>query len=103
MDDICGEWVKCMGVASGCGEQEAGVASGSGWNLWVCTGVAVQKRLARRIRGCEAAESPREALEKFFPLFFLTAESAVAFVQSCITINSSPAALRVLWRFVGST
>ena len=24
-----------MGVASGCGEQEAGVASGSGWKLWV--------------------------------------------------------------------
>ena len=24
-----------MGVASGCGKQEAGVASGSGWNLWV--------------------------------------------------------------------
>ena len=24
-----------MGVACGCGEQEAGVASGSGWNLWV--------------------------------------------------------------------
>ena len=24
-----------MGVASGCGEQEAGVASGSWWNLWV--------------------------------------------------------------------
>ena len=24
-----------MGVASGCGEQEAGVASGSGWNLCV--------------------------------------------------------------------
>ena len=24
MDDNCGEWVKCMGVASG-----------SGWNLWV--------------------------------------------------------------------
>ena len=24
-----------MGVARGCGEQEAGVASGSGWNLWV--------------------------------------------------------------------
>ena len=23
-----------MGVASGCGEQEVGVASGSGWNLW---------------------------------------------------------------------
>ena len=27
-----------MGVASGCGEQEAGVASGSGWNLCVATG-----------------------------------------------------------------
>ena len=26
-----------MGVASGCGEQEVGVASGSGWNL-VATG-----------------------------------------------------------------
>ena len=24
-----------MGVTSECGEQEAGVASGSGWNLWV--------------------------------------------------------------------
>ena len=24
-----------MSVASACGEQEAGVASGSGWNLWV--------------------------------------------------------------------
>ena len=24
-----------MGVASGCGEQEPGVSSGSGWNLWV--------------------------------------------------------------------
>ena len=35
MDDNCGEWVECMGVASGCGEQEVGVASGNGWNLWV--------------------------------------------------------------------
>ena len=35
MDDNCGEWVECMGVAGGCGEQEMGVASGSGWNLWV--------------------------------------------------------------------
>ena len=24
-----------MGVASRCGEQEVGVASGSGWNIWV--------------------------------------------------------------------
>ena len=35
MDDNCGESVECMGVARGCGEQEVGVASGSGWNLWV--------------------------------------------------------------------
>ena len=33
-----------MGVASGCGEQEAGVASGSGWNLWVwLRGVVVRR------------------------------------------------------------
>ena len=44
MDDNCGDWVECMGVASGCGEQEAGVASGSGWNLWVwLLGVVVRR------------------------------------------------------------
>ena len=33
-----------MGVASGCGEQEAGVASESGWNLWVwLLGVVVRR------------------------------------------------------------
>ena len=33
-----------MGVASGCGEQEAGVASGNGWNLWVwLLGVVVRR------------------------------------------------------------
>ena len=33
-----------MGVASGCGEQEASVASGSGWNLWVwLLGVVVRR------------------------------------------------------------
>ena len=33
-----------MGVASGCGEQEVGVASGSGWNLWVWpVGVVVRR------------------------------------------------------------
>ena len=35
MDDNCGESVECMGVTCGCGEQEAGVVSGSGWNLCV--------------------------------------------------------------------
>ena len=44
MDDNCGEWLECMGVASGCGEQEVGVASGSGWNLWVwLLGVVVRR------------------------------------------------------------
>ena len=33
-----------MSVASGCGEQEVGVASGSGWNLWVwLLGVVVRR------------------------------------------------------------
>ena len=33
-----------MGVASGCGEQEVGVASGGGWNLWVwLLGVVVRR------------------------------------------------------------
>ena len=33
-----------MGVASGCGEQEVGVASGSGCNLWVwIVGVVVRR------------------------------------------------------------
>ena len=44
MDDNCGEWVECMCAASGCGEQEAGVASGSEWNLWVwLLGVVVRR------------------------------------------------------------
>ena len=44
MDDNCGEWVECMGVASGCGEQGVGVVSGSGWNLWVwLLGVVVKR------------------------------------------------------------
>ena len=33
-----------MGVASGCGEQEVVVASGSGWNLWLwLLGVVVRR------------------------------------------------------------
>ena len=33
-----------MGVASGCGEQEVGVASGIGWNIWVwLLGVVVRR------------------------------------------------------------
>ena len=36
--------MECMGVASGCGEQEAGVPSGSGWNLWVWLLAVVVRR-----------------------------------------------------------
>ena len=44
MDDNCGEWVEFMGVASRCGEQEVGVASESGWNLWVwLLGVVIRR------------------------------------------------------------
>ena len=28
-------WLVGVGGICGCGEQEAGMASGSGWNLWV--------------------------------------------------------------------
>ena len=39
MDDNCG-----VGGMYGCGEQEVGVASGSGWNLWVwLLGVVVRR------------------------------------------------------------
>ena len=44
MDDNCGELVECMGVASGCDEQESDVASGNGWNLWVWLLGAVVRR-----------------------------------------------------------
>ena len=33
MDDNCGKWVESMGVASGSGQQEAGVASVR--DIWV--------------------------------------------------------------------
>ena len=39
MDDNCGEWVNCMGGASGFGEQEVGVAIGGiygcGYRVWL--------------------------------------------------------------------
>ena len=53
-----------MGVASGCGEQEAGVASGSGWNLWVwLLGVVVRRYIDLLILLIPT------------PLFFFTAAS----------------------------
>ena len=37
MDDNCGEWVECMGVASGCGEQKVGIM-GVGGTMGVASG-----------------------------------------------------------------
>ena len=37
-----------MGVASRCGEQKVGVASESGWNLWVWLPGVVIRRYIRR-------------------------------------------------------
>ena len=37
-----------MDVASGCGEQEVGEASGSGWNLWLwLVGVVLRRYIYR--------------------------------------------------------
>ena len=64
--------MECMGVASGCGEQEVGVASASGWNLWVwLLGVVVMRY--RRIgfnsetliiANCEIISSSQELKRK---------------------------------------
>ena len=57
-----------MCVASGCGEQEAGVASGSGWNLWVwLEGVVV-----RRYIDCPILLIPTPLVSVFFVHFFIS-------------------------------
>ena len=43
-----------MGVASGCGEQEAAVASGSGWNVWVWLLGVVVRSIDILIHACTA-------------------------------------------------
>ena len=53
-----------MGVASECGEQEVGVASGSGWNLWVCMAT-----------GCGCKEVYTTFCLILTPLFFFAAAS----------------------------
>ena len=56
-----------MWVVSGCGEQEVGVASGSGWNLWVwLVGVVVRRYIDFRIL---LIPTPLVSLHPFF--FFL--------------------------------
>ena len=69
-----------MGVASGCGEQEVGVASGSGWNLWVwLLGVVVRRYidfLILLIRSyssciCSFFYSSIPTFCSFFKMFFI--------------------------------
>ena len=69
-----------MDVASGCGEQEAGVASGSGWNLWVwLLGVVVRRYIDFLI-----LLIPTPLLSVLFYLFFFTAASLLFVVfRSC--------------------
>ena len=45
-----------MGVASECGEQEVGVASGSGWNLWVWLYSKVEKVFLRKTASLPALQ-----------------------------------------------
>ena len=60
-----------MGVASGCGEQEVGVASGSGWNLWVwLLGVIVRRHIDFLIL----------LIPTLLMLFFFTAASYFLFI-----------------------
>ena len=57
-----------MGVASGCGEQEAGVASGSGWNLWVWLLVVVVRGYIYRF---PHTTYPYSSCISYFLSFFL--------------------------------
>ena len=67
-----------MGVASGCGEQEVGVASGSGLNLWVwLVGVVVRRYITGAdLGGALAAEGPPllgyHLLQKSIYVFIIT-------------------------------
>ena len=69
-----------MGVASGCGEQEVGVASGSGWNLWVwLLGVVVRRYIDFLI-----LLIPTPLVSVIFPYFLFILLNDF---RSCIYIN----------------
>ena len=77
MDVNCGEWVECMGVASWCGEQEAGVTSWIGWNLWVwLLGVVVRRYMI---------SSYYLSLLLLY-LFFFAAASLLLFIFSFLSV-----------------
>ena len=68
-----------MGVASGCGEQEAGVASG--WNLWVWLLGVVSRRRVWLVGGIYGCKEVYRFTHSTYPyssciyLFFFTAAS----------------------------
>ena len=78
MDDNCAEWVECMGVASGCGEQEAGVASVSVESMGVVSRVWVWVESMGVASGCGCKEVYR------FPHITYPYSSCIcSFLQQC--------------------
>ena len=82
MDDNCGKWVESMDVASSCGKQEVGVASG--WNLWVwlkCIGV---------VSGCVA--------RTIDVLIIITCPYSTCLALFCSSIPTSLFSLKMFFR-----
>ena len=68
-----------MGVASGSGEQEAGVASGSGWDLWVwLLGVVVRRYIPYReiLEGANFRINGRKAFRIIFRILIFVCAHA---------------------------
>ena len=92
MDDNFGEWVESMGMASGYGQQEVGVASG--WNLWVwleCIGV---------VSGCCCKEIYRFPHNITYPYF--TCISSFFAAASLLLCSLFKCFLFFIYRRIGS-
>ena len=84
-----------MGVASGYGEQEAGVASGSGWNLWVwLPGVVVRRYIDFLILPIPTPLvsvlfcSSIPTFCSFFKMFFIRVESTDSMILLLLLLSS---------------
>ena len=78
-----------MGVASGCGEQEVGVASGSGWNLWVwLLGVVVRRYIDFLIL---LIPTPLVSLLFYRSLLFVLFFSCLSFLYIIVRVGPSHA------------
>ena len=83
-----------MGVASGCGEQEVGVASGSGWNLWVwLLGVVLRRYIDLLIL---LIPTPLvsvlfcSSIPTFFVHFFIYIYIIMGLMSSCVGGSKAP-------------